>query len=417
MDKDIWIPNYTDNHNELDLNSWFISNKNVNIKNNIDSTLSETDKTLFKCKKYIIYPNEKQREILLRWMDLYNYTYNQTIKYFRENIYINIKNSTSLINNRKNVKNMIKNDKNMNFRIYESKNKIPEHTIDNAINDVCKAYKSALSNLKNKNIKHFRLRYKKLHTNKKTLIFESKCFSEKYKTFSVRGLGKDKLKGVPTKINHDCRLNYIDGEFTLFVPVSINQTTRKNRSLICGLDPGIRTFQTLFSENECVNICVNPKDTFEPLMKKIDKKDGYRSIKAQNKHKKKLRKKLKNKVNDLHWKTANYLTDRYENIAIGKLSTIGIVSNKNNLHSSVKRTAYSLAHFTFRQRLQYMCNKKDVGYYEINEYMTSKTCTKCKTINENLGSSKLFDCSKCNLKIDRDYCGARNIMLKHLKLF
>lgn len=417
MNEELWIPNYTNKHNVVDLNSWFKSNKDVNIENNNISLKNDTNNTLFKCRKYIIYPNKDQKSILLEWMNIYNYVYNQTIKYFCKNIHNKIKNSTSLINNRKNIKNIIKNNLSMNKRIYESENKIPEHTIDNAINDVCKAYKSALSNLRNGNIKHFRLRYKKFNHNRKTIIFESKCFSKKYRTFSVRGLGKEKLKGVPKEINHDCRLNYCDGIFTLFVPVIINQTTKDNRNSICGIDPGIRTFQTVFSNNECINIGIDTGSMINPILKKIDKKDGYRSIKAQNKHKKKLRKKLKNKVEDLHWKTANYLTDNYNTITIGKLSTIGIVSKSNKLPTSVKRTAYSLSHFTFRQRLKHMCNKKNVNYFEIDEHMTSKTCTRCKKPNNDLGPSKIFNCGECNLKIDRDYCGARNILLKHLKLF
>jgi hypothetical protein len=37
--------------------------------------------------------------------------------------------------------------------------KIPSNTVDGAIMDICRNFKSCLSNLKNKNIKHFNLRY------------------------------------------------------------------------------------------------------------------------------------------------------------------------------------------------------------------------------------------------------------------
>jgi hypothetical protein len=37
--------------------------------------------------------------------------------------------------------------------------KIPSNTVDGAFMDICRNFKSCLSNLKNKNIKHFNLRY------------------------------------------------------------------------------------------------------------------------------------------------------------------------------------------------------------------------------------------------------------------
>jgi putative transposase len=38
----------------------------------------------------------------------------------------------------------------------------------------------------------------------------------------------------------------------------------------------------------------------------------------------------------------------------------------------------------------------------------------CGCKNENLGGSKIFNCNKCKITMDRDYNGARNIMLKSL---
>ncbi|RHZ62220.1 hypothetical protein Glove_341g17 [Diversispora epigaea] len=44
---------------------------------------------------------------------------------------------------------------------------------------------------------------------------------------------------------------------------------------------------------------------------------------------------------------------------------------------------------------------------------TSKTCGNCGFIKKNLGESKTFRCDSCDLVIDRDVNGARNILLKH----
>ena len=67
--------------------------------------------------------------------------------------------------------------------------------------------------------------------------------------------------------------------------------------------------------------------------------------------------------------------------------------------------------YVFKQRLQYKCNVLNIGYKEVDEAYTSKTCTKCGCENEKT-SSKTFKCVLCKYVIDRDINGARNIMLK-----
>ena len=48
------------------------------------------------------------------------------------------------------------------------------------------------------------------------------------------------------------------------------------------------------------------------------------------------------------------------------------------------------------------------------EYYTSKTCTKCGNIKHDLKNADIYKCNSCNLKIDRDTNGARNILLRNL---
>ena len=67
--------------------------------------------------------------------------------------------------------------------------------------------------------------------------------------------------------------------------------------------------------------------------------------------------------------------------------------------------------YKFKQRLQYKCLCKNIGYKEINEAYTTKTCTRCVYLNE-VGRKRKIKCSFCELIIDRDFNGARNILLK-----
>lgn len=93
------------------------------------------------------------------------------------------------------------------------------------------------------------------------------------------------------------------------------------------------------------------------------------------------------------------------------MSTQSIVRQRK-LNKMVKRVLLRMKLYVFKQRLQYKCNQRCIGYKEIDEAYTSKTCTICGKINKELGTSKIFNCKKCKKILDRDVNGARNIMLK-----
>jgi putative transposase len=77
-----------------------------------------------------------------------------------------------------------------------------------------------------------------------------------------------------------------------------------------------------------------------------------------------------------------------------------------------KRITLRLRYYNFLQRLKYKCKLYNKNLYIIDEAYTSKICSNCCNEHENLGSSKIFNCNNCNLKIDRDFNGCRNILLK-----
>jgi len=72
--------------------------------------------------------------------------------------------------------------------------------------------------------------------------------------------------------------------------------------------------------------------------------------------------------------------------------------------------------YEFKMRLKYKCDVHRKKYEEIDEAYTSKTCTKCGFLNNNLGSKKILKCENvnCNYKKNRDVCGARNIMINKI---
>ena len=71
-----------------------------------------------------------------------------------------------------------------------------------------------------------------------------------------------------------------------------------------------------------------------------------------------------------------------------------------------------LSHFLFRQRL---LMKTSVTQHEViiqDESYTTQACVKCGILKKDVGSSAVYNCSRCNYKIGRDISGAANILLK-----
>ena len=68
--------------------------------------------------------------------------------------------------------------------------------------------------------------------------------------------------------------------------------------------------------------------------------------------------------------------------------------------------------FQITERLKYKCIQRNAKYKLVNEYYTSKMCSNCGNIKEDLGSSKIYKCDKCGIKIGRDINGGRGIMIR-----
>ena len=88
----------------------------------------------------------------------------------------------------------------------------------------------------------------------------------------------------------------------------------------------------------------------------------------------------------------------------------------STLPSNVARAVMMSSQYKFRMKL---INKAKIFGTTIilcKENYTSKTCTNCGNIKHDLGASKIYKCSKCSIILDRDYNGARNIMLRNLHL-
>jgi putative transposase len=220
-------------------------------------------------------------------------------------------------------------------------------------------------------------------------------------------------------------------QFTLLVPIEKEKDILNNNDWIC-IDPGIRTFLNCKTNKGYIEIGKNLSNKLKTKIKLLDKQDKINKETLSNKLKEKIknikniknyikekqcciRKKIKNWIDDTHWKIIDYLTSSYKNIVIGKWSTKSIIRKDDSVLTSLtKRVAQNLSFYKFLQRLQYKCKIRENSLRIQDEWYTSKTCSVCGCKNENLGGSKIFNCNKCKINMDRDYNGARNIMLKSI---
>ena len=91
-------------------------------------------------------------------------------------------------------------------------------------------------------------------------------------------------------------------------------------------------------------------------------------------------------------------------------------SKFGRLKRNVKFVLNMLSHYRFKQYLFSKGEEYDCLVKEVTEEYTSKACTKCGHLSNNYkGRTKI--CTKCNLHINRDVNGSRNILLKNIGEF
>lgn len=390
--------------NSVETNSWFdiTESDTYEFKNKLKfEKYEKVDKIIF-CRKIILLPTPKQKIKLLSWLNLYRKMYNKTLQFLNKNGLTKSWTKIRTYHMKKYKKVLMK------------KNNVPSHVLDYAIKSVCSSFKSSITNLKNKNIKHFKIRYLKKDKNSHILDLEKSCFREK--SFYTTMLGKvlkNKSNFLYNTITADSKLHYNmkSKQFTLLVPFEKNTKVHNETNNYVSIDPGVRTFLTCMANNKVIEI---GKKVSKYLYKKINKMDKIRAnCKNSKKYIKKHRKKIKNKITDMHWKTMRYfINENITNIHIGNWSTKSCISKKFHLYKKTKRVMQHLRFFEFREKFKFKCEEHNISLKIVDESYTSKTCSNCGIINQNLGSKKVFECPSCNVTIDRDINGCRNILMK-----
>jgi len=290
-----------------------------------------------------------------------------------------------------------------------------------AVKDVVTAYKAAFTNLKRGNISKFKLNWR-IKKNEKSIVIPKSAINltngklNIYKNYHLGPMKISKDRSISTlEIKQDCRLGKCYNHWYLYVPIKITTKTHVPKYDTCALDPGVRKFQTVYSENKVVKVPMR-KELLKKLQEKMDTLQSLKDKKIikLNRWKRgraRIQIKLTNIIDDMHYKLINYLKHNFKTVFIPSFESQGMVmKNKNR---KCNRNMLQLKHYLFRTRLTEAYSLvPDTKVKVCTEEYTSKTCGSCGHINNQLGASEFFECPNCGLKIDRDINGARNIYMK-----
>lgn len=251
----------------------------------------------------------------------------------------------------------------------------------------------------------------------------------KTKMRRVTGLGEVKFTEKLPDNHLDSELVLDHGQWFLCVPYKITVLPIESQDRVVALDVGIRKFLTFYSEDSCGFIGKNVTTRLFRLAKVLD---NVISVKAKSTGKLKkaldikadrLRIKMKNLVNELHYKVCNFLVKNFDVVLLPHYEVSDfVITSSRKLNNKSVRNMLSLGFYKFSQTLIRKFNQIKGGIVigkttysrvvRVNESYTSKTQTWDGKM-ANIGSKETLKISKSE-NIDRDINGARNIFLRAL---
>lgn len=244
--------------------------------------------------------------------------------------------------------------------------------------------------------------------------------------------GKNNFKG---KIVMDCRIQRLStNDYYLCIPQTYEPKDRTPNAAapenqgpvalkVCSLDPGVRTFQTIYdpSRSRVIEVAPGDKSRLFRICKELDKLMSRIDTCKKSKRKcnmrraaKRLRLRIKSLVREVHCQLSVFLTREYDIIMLPKFEVSQMVTKSSRkIGSNSTRSMLTWSHFHFRERLAFKCRERGSKLVVVNEAWTSKTCSNCGKVKHDLGKAKVFHCEHCSSTFDRDVNGAKNIFLKN----
>ena len=389
------------------------------------------------CRKIRIYPSTEQKELFEECFRATRFIWNNAVEYLRNNpntskTHLSLRQNTMLNDKQLDL------DENIHMKWLK---KVPYDTRDLVLKQLSSNFKTNFTLLKRKKIKFFvmgfkskKSPYQSCFVDKRALDLQNlKIFKRRLKhPFKVRNRIKRWVS--ENKCESSCILKREKNRYYLCLPMKkINEREPESPLKFqhqpytrVALDPGVRTFQTFYSDQGIAgkigdSVCEKLIDIGllqDNLQSKIRSVKSKRTRYNLKKRCFLLRTKIKNIVNDLHWKTCHYLCTTFKHILLPSFEVSNMVrkdipERARKIRSKTVRQLLSLSHYAFKEKLRFKADCMGCQVDIVDEAYTTKTCGDCGSL-KNMGGLKIYDCNECGFKLDRDYNGARNIFLKYL---
>jgi transposase len=429
--------------------------------------LKKTDAQI--TRKIQFFPNQQQKDLFIKQFNAHNYIYNKTVEeinhcynMYRENKEtnelterilesINDKLPKSYVNIRDaKIKEICYygSDYNIRSRVVLNKDLLTEDNtwlkeIQSSSKQIStvKAFDAKKSNLeliKGRPNKYFKLHFRSKKYSDNIFYMEKKALVNG--SIFPQQLRRDNIQEsydfskIITKKKHQHLVQQSDGEFSIkqekngryyiCIVIKPKDVELPFNQKICALDPGVRTFQTMYSEDSVGEYGFNTSKKIYNLYRREDKLKSVLTKQISSKKRYKLKKrcailrtKVKHVVADLHWQTANSLTKDFQVILLPIFGTKNMANKKKRkIGKTTTRLMLGLSHYSFQEKLLYKAKARGRTVIICKEHYTSKCCGKCGTLNLKLGSNKTFHCKSCDLKMDRDIHAARNVLIRNLAI-
>ena len=404
---------YDTSLNKTVANSWFWTRQNTVRKKNsrrifsqscMSSVVGCTDSAVIvkKSKKIRVYPTSEQRVKLRQWFGTARYVYNKTL---------DILNTTDTKANWKAIKTPILND------LPEWASETPYQIKSVAIRDVCIAVREAKKKCKETGA-YQSVSFKSKRKPSDSIFIPKSAISKRGVYYTM--LGDLKISETLPDNIADSRLAKDGDAYYLCASYTVTTPKRKPNGRVVALDPGVRTFLTYFHEcgfgwlgHHAINRIQRFCAYLDDLLSRADKAPRH-SRKNMRRAANRMRKRIRNLVDELHHKAARYLVDTFDIILLPTFETSEMTcKSARKLNKKSVRQMLTLSHYKFKKFLKHKAKETGCKVVDVCEAYTSKTVSWNGEIKQTLGGRKVIKDST-GLKMDRDLNGARGIFLRAL---
>jgi putative transposase len=210
------------------------------------------------------------------------------------------------------------------------------------------------------------------------------------------------------------------GKWYLYIPQTVKrQQQTENQWRVASIDPGVRTFATVFSEFGIAKIGVGSFRRIVRLAHSLDKLLGkIAKSKARQKYRlkkaeKSIRRKIRNLVDDIHYQGLGWLFRQFDGLIIPECDFTSAVSRlTRKIRKKSVRSLLTWSFAIFRDRAISVARRLGKRVYLVNECYTTQTANWTGEIVHNLGGAKSI--ASGGLRVDRDVNSALGIYLKAL---